>query len=55
LNNNNINYKKEYIFSDLVGKNNTPLRFDFGIYSEHQELLFLIEYQGRQHYTYDEN
>lgn len=55
LNSNNINYKKEYTFNDLLGKANCPLRFDFGIFSQTNKLLFLIEYQGRQHYNYDKN
>jgi hypothetical protein len=31
---NNIQYKKEYIFSDLLSENNKPLRFDFAIFDE---------------------
>ncbi len=55
LNQNNIIYQKEYSFKDLKGENNICLRFDFGIMSQDNQLLFLIEYQGRQHYNYNEN
>lgn len=45
---NNIEYKKEYSFEDLVLKNN--LRFDFAVF-KNQKLLFLIEFQGEQHFN----
>lgn len=50
LQNNNINYKKEYILPDLYGKNNRHLRFDFAILSNDNKLLFLLEYDGSIHY-----
>lgn len=44
------NFKKEVRFSDLKSPfSNNPLRFDFGIFDEQNNLLLLIEYQGRQH------
>ena len=48
----NIPYKAQVSFDDLRSKNNTPLRFDFGIYNNNQleQLLYLIEFQGEQHY-----
>lgn len=46
---NNISFKKEYSFSDLVSENNIPLRFDFAIFNNNQ-LQCLIEYDGEQHY-----
>lgn len=49
LQKNKINFKRQFIFPDLVGKNNCPLRFDFGIFDKNNNLLFLIEYQGIQH------
>lgn len=49
LKQNNIQYIKEYKFSDLKTKNNYPMRFDFAIF-KNQNLIALIEYQGRQHY-----
>lgn len=48
---NNIQYKKEYIFPDLLSENNKPLRFDFAIFDEQNQLKCLIEYDGEQHYS----
>lgn len=45
----NISYKKEYTFNDLRGNSGLPLRFDFAIF-DNNNLLFCIEYNGRQHY-----
>lgn len=50
LRENNINYKKEYAFQDLVSINNVLLRFDFAIFDENNEIERLIEYDGEQHY-----
>lgn len=50
LNKNKINFIKEKTFEDLLGKNKIPLRFDFAIYNNNNELQYLIEYQGEQHY-----
>lgn len=44
----NVDYIKEYTFSDLRGKRN-PLRFDFAIMQDNN-LVCLIEYQGNQHF-----
>lgn len=44
----NIEYVREYSFSDLV--DDLPLRFDFAIFKNNQ-LLRLIEFQGEQHYN----
>lgn len=44
---NNINFKQEVKFEDL--KDEDFLRFDFAIYNDKQELIKLIEYNGRQH------
>ena len=44
----NIEYIREYSFSDLV--DDLPLRFDFAIFKNSQ-LLCLIEFQGEQHYN----
>lgn len=43
----NIRFKPQYIFDNLRYKRN--LRFDFGIIRDNQ-LLFLIEFNGIQHY-----
>lgn len=45
LQNNNINYKKEYTYDDLYSKNNKKLRFDFYL----PDLNILIEFHGSQH------
>lgn len=42
-------YKEEYSFPDLTTKSGTPLRFDFAVFDDNNELDFLIEYQGIQH------
>ena len=52
---NNINFKKEYWFKDLLGKKNKPLRYDFCILNEIGEIELLIEYDGRQHFIYEES
>lgn len=45
-----ISYKEQFQFSDLYYKNkNYPLRFDFAIF-DNNNLKFLIECQGKQHY-----
>ena len=44
----NIEYVREYSFSDLVDI--FPLRFDFAIFKE-GKLAGLIEFQGEQHYS----
>lgn len=46
----NINFDTQIKFSDCLSDKNIPLKFDFGIYNEQQELQYLIEYQGVQHY-----
>lgn len=50
LKENNINFKREYTFSDLLGTGGGRLRFDFGILDNSDNLLYLIEYDGIQHY-----
>ena len=50
LQQNNINYKKEITFCDLISSKSGYPRFDFGIYNKENKLLFLIEYQGKQHF-----
>lgn len=44
-----INFKREYSFKDL--KDSGLLRFDFAIFNQQSELVGLIEYQGRQHFS----
>lgn len=50
LNKNNINFKKEYTFPSLVSDNNRKLRFDFAILDNNNQLKYLIEFDGEQHY-----
>lgn len=47
LNSLNINYKVEYTFTDFPQR-----RFDFAIFNENQDLIGIIEFHGKQHYTY---
>lgn len=49
LQENNILYKKEFIFSDLKSDKHKYLRFDFAILNEHNEVIRLIEFDGEQH------
>lgn len=50
LNSRGINYQHEYSFSDLKTENGFLMRFDFAIFSENNKLLFLLEYDGEQHF-----
>ena len=43
-------FEEEYSFSDLVSSSGHPLRFDFAVFDDEYHLMFLIEYQGIQHY-----
>jgi len=43
-----INYKTQYRIKEC--RNKKPLPFDFAIFNNENTLLFLIEFQGRQHY-----
>ena len=45
-----LNFKEEYSFPGLTAPNGTPLRFDFAVFDDDWDLMFLIEYQGRKHY-----
>lgn len=45
-----LNFEEEYSFPDLVSTNGRPLRFDFAVFDDSGDLMFLIEYQGIQHY-----
>lgn len=46
LDENNIKYKSEYIFSDLPNR-----RYDFAIFNNKNEIIQLIEFDGEQHYV----
>lgn len=48
LTENNYIFKTQYTFEDL--KKVKPLRFDFAIFDDLNNLIALIEYQGQQHF-----
>lgn len=53
LQDNNILFKTEYTFPDLVSSNEkVRLRFDFAIFKTDGTLSHLIEYDGETHYRY---
>ena len=39
----------------MLGKKNKPLRYDFCILNKIGEIELLIEYDGRQHFIYEES
>lgn len=45
-----LNFTEEYSFPDLISSSGRPLRFDFAVFDDNDNLDFLIEYQGIQHY-----
>lgn len=47
---NGLPYKEEYSFQDLVSSSGHPLRFDFAILDDDENVDFLIQFQGIQHY-----
>lgn len=50
LEDNGIPFKEEYIIPGLNSSNGRPLKFDFAVFDDDDNLDFLIEFQGRQHY-----
>lgn len=44
-------FAEEYEFADLVTKSGKHLRFDFCVFDDDGNIDFLIEAQGRQHYS----
>lgn len=52
--NNNMKYAMEYSFPDLTSYSGRPLRFDFVVFDDDDDIDFIIEYQGRQHYESSE-
>lgn len=50
LENQNIEFKQEYSFDDLLGIGGQSLRFDFAIFDNNDNLKFLIEYDGEFHF-----
>ena len=51
LRKNNVNFCKQYSFPDLLSPKNSRMYFDFAILNDDNQILFLIEFDGRQHYT----
>ena len=39
-----LNFKMEYIFPDLKSENGRPLRFDFVVFDDDNNIDFIIEY-----------
>lgn len=50
LKNKNIKYIKEYSFNDLLSPKQKKLRFDFAIFDNENNLIKLIEFDGKQHF-----
>lgn len=50
LNELNINFDTQYSFNDLKSNKGWVLKFDFAILDKKNNLLGLIEYQGKQHF-----
>ena len=48
---NNIKFKKEYCFPELKSPKNKPLRFDFVIFNNLNQIDRIIEYDGEQHFN----
>ena len=49
LKENNISFQEQYSFSDLCGKNNNKLKYDFAILDDFGNPIRLIEFDGEQH------
>lgn len=49
LDNLNVHYQTELTFDNLVGTSGGKLRYDFGILSENNDVIALIEFDGQQH------
>lgn len=45
-----LDFKEEYIFPGLNSPNGRPLRFDYVIFDDEENIDFIIEFQGKQHY-----
>lgn len=52
LNKSHIKYKTEYSFENFIS-NSLPYRYDFALFSNDDNLLGLIEYQGDIHFRYN--
>ena len=53
---NHINFIPQYKFQDLKGEQGKYYRFDFGVLDRDSNiLLYLIEYDGQQHFYYQDS
>ena len=52
LSNANISFKKQVTFENCLDKK--QLRFDFGVYNDNNQLQYLIEFDGIQHFGFTE-
>lgn len=50
LNDAKCKYHQEYTFDDLVGDKGARLRYDFAIVNNEDEVIRLIEFDGKQHF-----
>lgn len=50
LTENNIEFVSQFTFPDLLSDKGRRLRFDFAVLDNRRKLLFLLEYQGIQHF-----
>jgi uncharacterized protein with PIN domain len=50
LENKNIIFIPQYTFNNLLSDYNNPLKFDFGVFDNNNNLKQLIEYDGKQHF-----
>ena len=52
LKNHNINYQAQYSFENFKLDTGRAPYFDFAIFDNNNNLLYLIEYDGKQHFEY---
>lgn len=50
LKTNNIRFIQQYTYDDCKSRNNYKLRFDFALLNDKDEVFYLIEYDGKQHF-----
>ena len=48
----NIKYQSQYSFDDIFLSTGRRPFYDFAIFDENNKIKYIIEYQGKQHYTY---
>ena len=51
LETNNVSFAEEFSFAELHTASGRYLRFDFAVFNKSNQLLFLIEFNGKQHYV----